>query len=120
MDIILDEDFEKCTADGEEAGLVDLSNFELIAETDTKVFANGNLTFPKGIKAPLEVHAFAEKFHRGQWDVYAYDRRIPDFCAVIHQPTETWYQFLKDVQGCPLEAGVRFKFDLSTQLKIIN
>ena len=108
MEIIIDERIENCTKPGDEGGAFDISNIELIAETDTEVFANGTLRFIKNLGAPWYVNAFTEKFHRGQWNLFALDKKIPDFCAVMHSSTEMWYKYFKDFKGCPLNFGVSF------------
>jgi hypothetical protein len=106
IEIILHETFEKCVKPEEEAGVIDMTSFELIAESDSDVFMNGSVKFLKEIKAPWIVHAYTEKFIRGQWSLYAMEKKISDFCAVIHKKSEIWYNYMKDLPGCPLEQGV--------------
>lgn len=108
IEIILHETIENCAEPGEEAGVFDMTNFELIAESDTDVFINGTVKFLKEIKAPWITHAFTEKFMGGRWSLYALERKFPDFCAVMHSRTEIWYNYMKDLPGCPLKKGVHF------------
>lgn len=109
MEIVIDEKLEKCVDAKDDAGVSDLSEFEIIAESDTKVFLNGSIKFLKNVEAPWMIHMFAEKLHRGQWNVYAIDKTVPDFCSVMHSPKEVWYPYVKDFGGCPIAAGVSFK-----------
>lgn len=105
IEIVVDERIEKCTKPGDEVFL-DISNLELIAETDTTVFANGTIRFMKNVGAPWYTHSFSERFQRGQWNLFAFDKKISDFCAVMHRPTELWYKYFKNLKGCPLNVGV--------------
>lgn len=109
MEIVLDEKLEKCVDAKDDAGFYDMSEFEIVAESDTKVFLNGSIKFLRNVEAPWSVHIFAEKFNRGQWNVYAIDKTVPDFCSVMHRPSEPWYLYLKDFGGCPIKAGVSYK-----------
>lgn len=106
IEIILHETLENCVQSGEEAGVIDMTKFELIAVSDTEVFLNGTVKFLKAIKAPWIVHAFTEKNIRGQWSLYALEKKIPDFCEVMHRKSEIWFSYMKDLPGCPLEKGV--------------
>lgn len=106
MTMILDEGFEKCVEPEEDANVFDISSAEIVAESDTEVYFNGSVKFLRAIESPWFVHVYTEKFERGGWNVYAMDRKIKDFCAVIHSSLEIWYRFTKDLKGCPLAAGV--------------
>lgn len=106
MEIYLDEKIEKCVDAQDDAGYLDLSDFFIVAESDTSVFLNGSVRFLKTIESPWKVHMVGEKFERGEWNVYAFNKKVADFCAVMHSPAEVWYPYFKDFNGCPIEAGV--------------
>lgn len=106
MKVMIDERTEKCTKPGFKSGLFDFSSFELIAETDTAIHANGSIKISQGWQSPLRVHVYFEKFDRGKWSVMAYDKHHPDFCTVMHDPKEPSYKFFKDCPACPAKAGV--------------
>lgn len=108
MEIIIDEKIDNCTKPYEIAEVWDFSNFELIAESDTEVYANGSVKFLKDVDGRWAANIFAEKFYRGQWNIYAFDKKVPDFCASKHNPAELWYKYFKDTKPCPLKAGVIF------------
>lgn len=104
--MILDEGFEKCVEPEEDANVFDFSNAEIVAESDTDVYFNGSVKFLKKVESPWFLHIYTEKFERGEWNVYAMNRKIKDFCAVLHNPLEVWYRYSKNLKGCPLAAGV--------------
>lgn len=58
------------------------------------------------LRKSWHVRAFTEKLIPGQWSLYALKRKISDFCAVMHSPTEIRYKYTKDLKACPLERGV--------------
>lgn len=105
MEIILDEKLEDCSDPEDAAGLFDLSDFEMIAETDTSIFLNGTIRFRKDVQAPWKVFGYGETYDRATWSKRA-ERTIPDFCQVMHTPTEQWFPYFKDQPGCPYKAGV--------------
>lgn len=107
MEIIMSETIEKCSKPNEEARVFDISELELIAVSDTEIIINGSIKFLKEIKAPWVSDSFSEQFYRGQWDMYVYQRRFPDFCAVLHSPVEVWYNYTKTFKSCPLKPNVR-------------
>lgn len=109
MDIIIDEKIETCVVSKEAAGVMDVSQMELVAETDTKLVLNGTITFLKAVQSPWPTHSFAEKYERGKWNLFAYDKKLPDFCALIHRPNEIWYYYTKQLKGCPLQPGVSYQ-----------
>lgn len=108
MDFYIDETVENCAESGEAAEAFDFSKLDFIAKSDTEMIMNGSVNFKKDFDKPWRVFAFTEKFDRGQWNAYAFQRRIEDFCSIIHSPTENFYQYTKDLKGCPLSAGVSF------------
>lgn len=105
MEIILDEKLENCTAPGVKAGALDFSEFELIAESDTEIFANGTVKFLKNAASPFKNRVYAEKFDRGQWTPQLIDKKYPDFCAVKNIPSEPFYKYFLDCPKCPFQAG---------------
>lgn len=109
MEIIVDEKIVNCTEPGDLAGAMDFSQVELVAESDTTIVSNGTIRFLKPVKAPWKVHAYAERFTRGQWTLYGYNKKIDDFCTVMHNPTEIYYKWFKVCPKCPLEVGAIIK-----------
>lgn len=106
MQVMIDETFENCTESGAASGAFDFSKFELIAETDTAIYANGSIKFAREIKSPLKLRLFTEKFDRGQWNIMVYDKTLPNFCQSMHDPKEIMYKFFKHCPPCPYAAGV--------------
>lgn len=104
--VFVDETIEKITKPEDDAGYFDCTNLEIIIASDTEVFLNGSYRFLKEFKGPWKLRLYAEQFHRGQWVPNAFDRTIRDFCSSVHNPTEVWYGKMKNLQGCPMNAGV--------------
>jgi hypothetical protein len=104
---ILSEEYENCASPEEDYRLTDFSEYELIAVNDYEVFINGSVKVLKDIDGPVPLHVYAERFERGQWNVMYYDTKRTDFCKSMKDPTEVWYDIMKDKKGCPLKAGVR-------------
>lgn len=104
-----DDRIEDCTEPGERAGYYDLSEVELIMETDTDIYLNGTFKFLHEVTAPWKARVYTEQFVRDQWVPSVIEKKIPDFCQSLHSPTEPWYNHLKHVQGCPIPAGVFFQ-----------
>jgi hypothetical protein len=107
---LLDGDLEKCVEPENDDKLFDISDLDVIFESDTDIFINGSVKFLKTIRSPLKVHAYAEQYVRSQWVISMIDKRIADGCASMHNPLEPWYNLYKNLSGCPLEAGVRTAF----------
>lgn len=103
---IISEKFENCAEPAFDYRVVDTSNYELIAVNDLEVYINGSIKILKDVVGPTPFHIFAERFERGQWVVMYYDTKRADFCRAMKNPTEIWYEKLKDLQGCPLKPGV--------------
>lgn len=55
----------------------------------------------------MESFRLHEMFHRGQWNIYAVQKKIPDFCAILHDKSEIWYPFTKTLPKCDIKAGVK-------------
>lgn len=108
MEVILDEKIDNCTKG--QGGALDFSNFELIAESDTMIFANGSVKFLKTAADPFKNHAYTEKYERGQWNLQVLDKKYPDFCKTKDVPTEQAYKFFVDCPKCPFQAGASFNF----------
>ena len=106
IDVIVDEIIENCTKPGYKAGSMDFSNMEFIAESDTVFYANGKIKFLKPVKAPWKLYSYAEQFVRGKWVVSGYDKKILDFCEVMHNPNETYYKWFQHCPQCPIKVGV--------------
>jgi hypothetical protein len=103
---IIDERVENCAKPGKDAKAWDLSNYELIAESDEDIFINGSMKVLREINEGLPVHIYAERFERDQWHVMYFNQKRPDFCASLKNPSEVWYNKLKNKKGCPLNIGV--------------
>jgi hypothetical protein len=84
----------------------DLSNFEIYAENDTHTFFNGSWKFLKDVSTPWYTHFYVERELRGSWVINSFDRNNTDYCANIHNPLDPYYYMFKNVQGCPIKAGV--------------
>lgn len=104
---VLDETWENCVSDKDRAGAYDTSRLEVINVDDFHSVLNGTWKFTRDIEAPWNFKVFTERFERGQWNVFAFNRRVNDLCSVLHNPTEPWYNIFKHVQGCPIKSGVR-------------
>lgn len=100
---------ESCTTADEKAGFLDYSNFKIHIENDTHSYINGTWKFLKDIQRPWMFTMFSEKNTRGQWIVEVFNRKVPDMCLELHNPTQPWYYVFKHVPGCPLVAGVSQK-----------
>jgi hypothetical protein len=103
--LFFDEKIEDCTG-GNNAGYYDLSQLEIIVETDTEVFLNGTVKFLHEITSPWKTNVDLEEYVRSEWVPSVVQRRFADFCADLHNPAEPWYNNLKDQMGCPIPAGV--------------
>jgi hypothetical protein len=108
---IIYEEFEVCTEEGEEAGVFNLTDLEIFAESDLRVYLNGSWTFLQEVKSPWNVIIFMEKLIRNQWSVEILNKDIPDFCEVIQKPTEPWFSITSKFthRECPFQAGVRWQ-----------
>lgn len=104
---IIGEEVENCASPEEDVKLFDLSEYELIALSDYEVFLNGSIKILKNVESPVPLRIYAERFDRNQWNVMYYDTKRLDFCTSLRNPTEIWYQKLKNQKGCPLKPGVK-------------
>jgi hypothetical protein len=111
-----DDKIEKCVEAKYDAESFDISGIEIVVESDTDIFLNGSMKNLKTVGSPMKVRIYFEKYTRSQWTIANMDRRIRDFCAVLHSPAEVWYEFFKDVWDCPFSAGVSESF-CQTKLK---
>lgn len=114
--IVFDEKIEICAKEDERAGKFDLSELEIVATDDTHSFMNDTWKFTGDITAPWFYHMYCERYERGQWNVFAFNKRVPNFCAAVHRPPEPWYNIFKKVHGCPIKNGVSFLLFASTRL----
>jgi hypothetical protein len=99
--------FENCSPQDQDAKAFDVSNFEMIAESDTDVYMNGSVKFMRDVGSNTGVHIFYEKLIRGQWNIEVFNANRSSFCASLQNPMEGWYIKTKKLKGCPLKAGVR-------------
>ena len=106
--INLSTEFEDCTEGSESARVFDFSNFELVPVNDTHTFTNGSWKFLHRLQSPWRGSMITEKYVRGEWLMQAFSRQYSDICATFHNPLEPFYDFTKDMVGCPAEKGVRF------------
>lgn len=105
----LNDNIEDCTIPDQKAGRIDFaSNLDVYQETDNDFFFNGSIQILKDFKSPVHVIAYAEKFIRGQWNVEVFNKDIPDLCATLGNPLETYYFFTSQMKPnrCPFKAGV--------------
>lgn len=100
------ETFEECVKPKDKAGIVDFTSIEVIAQDQSHSFLNGTFNFLKDLKAPWDYRMFTERYERGHWNVFAFNKRVADFCAVMHKPSEPWYAIYKTIPGCPAAEGV--------------
>jgi hypothetical protein len=105
--IFFDDTIEDCTEEGDNAGYYDLSQLEIFIESDTDIYLNGTVKFLQEITSPWKTEVKSDEYVRSEWVPSVVQRKIPDFCAVLHSPIEPWYNFMKDLTGCPISAGVR-------------
>jgi hypothetical protein len=103
--LFFDEKIEDCTG-GDNAGYYDLSQLEIIVETDTEIFLNGTAKFLHEITSPWKTNVDLEEYVRSEWVPSVVQRKFEDFCEEMHKPTEPWYNNLKDQIGCPIPGGV--------------
>jgi hypothetical protein len=109
MEMVPGDKFEDCSAPGKAANMMNYSALEIIMESDTEFFLNGDVTFLKSIHSPWKFHVIGERWHRNQW-VSGVENKMEDACPEIHNKIVPTYELFKDQKGCPLEAGVRVKF----------
>jgi hypothetical protein len=114
------EKFEICVDTEELAGVLDFSEFQIIAESDTDVYLNGSLNFVKEVEAPWKAKIFTEKFDRNEWHIKALDKKISDFCESIRDEKEPWYFVTSKFEPneCPFAAGVSFLMQFVDQVTI--
>ena len=60
------------------------------------------------LQSPWHGSLTTEKYIRGEWLMQALSRKYDDICTSFHNPLEPFYDFTKDMVGCPAEKGVRF------------
>jgi hypothetical protein len=104
--MIPSETVENCAPADQDAKALDISDYELITETDTDIRINGSFKFLRDM-TNSSVHVYIEKFIRNQWHNEIYDADRPNFCKAWQDKNEVWYVKSKKLKGCPLGAGVR-------------
>lgn len=59
------------------------------------------------MKSPVKYEVYLEKFNRGKWEVAILNRKGDDFCALIQNPMEPWYDFFSKFKHkyCPFPPG---------------
>lgn len=104
------DELEICATKEEQAGYFDFSEMELIAVNDTHVYINGKWKFLKEVRKPWQCHIYMERFDRGRWIVNVFNRKYEDFCKVIQDPTQPWFQQTRKWKHkhCPFPKGVRY------------
>jgi len=102
------EQFERCDT----GGYYNTDDFEIIAINDTLVILNGTFLVTKDLAGPLKGKFYAERFERGQWTSSALQRKFDDFCTMINNKWEPWYEALKDrnKKDCPFPAGTKIYY----------
>lgn len=110
--ILPEEGIENCAESEEvDARYFNISEVEILVESDVDVFLNGTVTIMRDLHSPWVVEYFAEQFYRGQWNQSPIRRKFDDFCPFFHNPTDVWYKLLKDFPGCDFKAGVKKNFE---------
>lgn len=106
------EDFESCVEPEDDGGYFDYSNFQLVATSDTEIYANGSVEFVKEVKSPWKANFYNEKYDKGSWYRTGPTKRIDDFCHTIQSPLEVWYPVTRlfNHKNCPFPAGVSQRF----------
>lgn len=109
---IIDDKLEICVEPEKRASKMDLTNFKLVIEEDTKVFLNGSLTMINELKSPWKAEFFLERFDRGQWNIQGMYKKFPDLCEELTSTTNylmPWYKYISKMRynKCPFPAGVR-------------
>lgn len=103
---LFDETFERAVAPEDAAEWFDFSNMEVIMESDTSMFLNGTWKILKNLTSPWKCRMYAEEFKRGLWIPAIIEKKYPDFCESMHNKNEISYPLFKNLEGCPLPAGV--------------
>jgi hypothetical protein len=104
---IVSETYENCAPDGQDANGLDMSEFELIAESDTEVALNGSIKFMRKVESTIPCEVYIEKFIRGQWVKELYDKKFNDLCEAIDNPRNAFYKKFEKQKRCPLDVGVK-------------
>lgn len=103
----VDERIENCADPKFDAKALDLSELELIAESDFEVFINGTAKFTREHRSSIPFQILAERFDRNQWHLSVMNTKRDDFCKSIHNLAELWGAKMMKFKGCPLKVGVR-------------
>lgn len=88
--LVLDEKVANCAEPANDAKALDLSNYQILIETDTESYFNGSFKFIRDFENPKPVRIYAERFERGKWIVMYLDQKRSDFCTCLLNPTEVW------------------------------
>jgi hypothetical protein len=106
--LVLDEKVDNCAEPGKDAKAWDISDYQVLTETDTESYLNGSFKFLRHFNPPIQMRFYAERFERGQWNVMYLDQKRKDFCSALLNPSEFWYAKMhKLMDSCPIKAGVR-------------
>ena len=108
---------EDCSEGSENARVIDFSNFKLVPVNDTHTYTNGSWKFLRPLQSPWHGSLKTEKYIRGEWLMQALSRQYADICESFHNPLEPFYDFTKDMDGCPAEKGVGLNFLMDLFLK---
>lgn len=120
---IVEDRLELCTKPEDRAGKLDYSGLEIVLLSHEEAFLNGTLKFLKQVKSPWKSGVFVERFHRGKWNIEAFNKKNEDFCVSLRNPLEPFYYITSRYisQKCPIPAGVRFRIaSLETALTTIS
>jgi hypothetical protein len=105
--IFPEEKIEKCPEyDDVQAGNFNYDNLEIITVSDTEIFVNGSIEFLRPVKSPWVAEYYAEQLVRNKWVRTPIQRKMPDTCKNLKDPTELWYGLMKDNKGCDYKRGV--------------
>jgi hypothetical protein len=104
--MIPSETVENCAPADQDAKALDISDYELISESDTDIRINGSFKFLRDM-SNSSVHVYFEKFIRNQWHNEVYNADRSSFCKAWQDKNEIWFVKSQKLKGCPLGAGVR-------------
>ncbi|CRK97122.1 CLUMA_CG010519, isoform A [Clunio marinus] len=100
----VDDQYEVCSPETDSYQTFDPTDMNLISVNDTHTYLNG--TFRTLINMPpWHARVFTEKLYGEKWEIFMFNRNMPNFCSLWHLPTEVWYDITKKFQNCPFKVG---------------
>lgn len=105
--ILPEEGIEKCSEYADvDAKYFNVDNVSIIVESDFEIFVDGSAKIMKPLKSPWKSEYFAEQLNRNEWVRSPIQKKFNDLCLNFHNPLELWYQFTKNLPGCPFASQV--------------